>query len=420
MFCGSWDLGQLSLSLLPPQTLFPVLLLLLLLLPPPAPTSTVLESRCIPQGISSKAAFHNFIICFFLFFFLFLSPTVPISGQTNPSCSLGYPLFLLLLLLLLLLLPVALSSFAHICPESSAVAGKGSLSRSVIVARAINALAPTWGSEVKAWLRPIHYQANNVVLSRQPGNHITRGESPLLFGLNWRWQFYSLVKIHKNCVCSLRENDRRFVGVFNRTLSGTSSASLSRMGSLGGWRALTDGVWSRKSPWALPSSANGMDSMASGHWWTCLVMFSLFLNRPLPSSVPLTMPGSSRDPHLPLCFLNRCFPLWFFFFSLLQSTQLIRPPSKQIKAQGHAHELYTPSKHFTSDWHFQRIYIQTWSWCRISYFTFWHIRMDLPAKDMQVWSPFFNTQKSRTAKKQKNVLLKINKSLILVSSGKFA
>ena len=123
-------------------------------------------------------------VFFFFFFFLFLSPTVPISGQTNPSCSLGYPLFLLLLLLLLLLLPVALSSFAHICPESSAVAGKGSLSRSVIVARAINALAPTWGSEVKAWLRPIHYQANNVVLSRQPGNHITRGESPLLFGLN--------------------------------------------------------------------------------------------------------------------------------------------------------------------------------------------------------------------------------------------
>lgn len=41
--------------------------------------------------------------------------------------------------------------------------------------------------------------------------------------------------------------------------------------------------------------------------------------QPPPSSVLLTMPGSSRDLHLPLCFLNRCFPLWFFvllsFFS---------------------------------------------------------------------------------------------------------
>lgn len=163
------------------------------------------------------------------------------------------------------------------------------------------------------------------------------------------------------------------------------------MGSLGGWRALTDGVRSRKSPWALPSSANGMDSMASGHWWTCLVMFSLFLNRPLPSSVPLTMPGSSRDLHLPLCFLNRCFPLCFFFSSLLQSTQLIRPPTKQIKAQGHAHELYTPSKHFTSDWHFQRICIQTWSCCRISYFMFWRIRMEPTCKWYVVCRTFWET-----------------------------
>lgn len=88
--------------------------------------------------------------------------------------------------------------------------------------------------------------------------------------------------------------------------------------------------------------------------------------QPPPSSVLLTMPGSSRDLHLPLCFLNRCFPLWFFlFFLLLQSTQLIRPPSKQIKAQAHAHELYTPYKHFSSDWYFQTIYVQTWSCCLI-------------------------------------------------------
>lgn len=43
-------------------------------------------------------------------------------------------------------------------------------------------------------------------------------------------------------------------------------------------------------------------------------MFSLFLTRPHPQSVFLTMPGSRQDLHLPLCFLNRCFPLWFFLF----------------------------------------------------------------------------------------------------------
>lgn len=55
-----------------------------------------------------------------------------------------------------------------------------------------------------------------------------------------------------------------------------------------------------------------------------------------PSSVLLTMPGSSRDLHLPLCFLNPCF-LWCFLFH----AQLIRPPSKQIRAQGHT-QLTTP------------------------------------------------------------------------------
>lgn len=79
--------------------------------------------------------------------------------------------------------------------------------------------------------------------------------------------------------------------------------------------------------------ANGMDSMASAHWWTCLVMFSLFLNRPLPSSVPLTMPGSSRDPHLPLCFPSPCFPLFFPSLIFLQrNSQLIQTNKNTTQA----------------------------------------------------------------------------------------
>lgn len=54
--------------------------------------------------------------------------------------------------------------------------------------------------------------------------------------------------------------------------------------------------------------------------------------QPPPSSVPLTMPGSSRDLHLPLCFLNRCFPLWFFllfFFFFICTKHTIDPTSIQ-------------------------------------------------------------------------------------------
>lgn len=126
---------------------------------------------------------------------------------------------------------------------------------------------------------------------------------------------------------------------------------------MGRWWALTDGARCRKSQWALPSLASGTDSMASGHWWTRLVMFSLFLNRP-PSSVLLTMPGSSLDLHLLLCFLNRCVPLWFFLFFFFQSTQLIWAPSKQIKAQEHTQTLNVPCKHLTSDSPFQRIHMK--------------------------------------------------------------
>ncbi len=64
----------------------------------------------------------------------------------------------------------------------------------------------------------------------------------------------------------------------------------------------------------------------------------------------------SLSVFLIVVFLYGCSPLFF----LLLSTQLIRASAKQIKAQGHAHEL----KHSTSDSHFQRIYNQTWS-CRL-------------------------------------------------------
>lgn len=60
--------------------------------------------------------------------------------------------------------------FALICPESSSVTGRGSLSTSTIVVGAIITLAPNAGFEVKAWLESKHYQINNTVLSRHPGN----------------------------------------------------------------------------------------------------------------------------------------------------------------------------------------------------------------------------------------------------------
>lgn len=55
-----------------------------------------------------------------------------------------------------------------------------------------------------------------------------------------------------------------------------------------------------------------------------------------PSSVLLTMPGSSRDLHLPLCFLHPCFLSCFLFFF---HAQLIRPPRKQKKStRARAHQ----------------------------------------------------------------------------------
>lgn len=100
------------------------------------------------------------------------------------------------------------------------------------------------------------------------------------------------------------------------------------------------GVRCRKSQWALPSLANGTDPMASGHWWTRLVMFSLFLNRPPHPFFSQCLEVAETYISLSV-FLIVVFLYGFSFFSLslslfLQSTQLIRPPSEQIKAQGHA------------------------------------------------------------------------------------
>lgn len=78
LFCGSWDLGQLSLSVLPPS--------LFLLPPPPTPPSTTLEAHCVPKGTSSKEGFHNFII-----YFLFPSLSLPISGQTSEAAPWDIP-----------------------------------------------------------------------------------------------------------------------------------------------------------------------------------------------------------------------------------------------------------------------------------------------------------------------------------------
>lgn len=107
-------------------------------------------------------------------------------------------------------------------------------------------------------------------LSRQPGNHKTRGiPSFVPFDEEWQLNWFNLI-------CSWKHTKlvpQKLIRVFDLMLSNTSSERCR-------WWSLIDGVRSRKSLWSLPSFANGMDSMASAHWWTCLVMFSLFLNRP--------------------------------------------------------------------------------------------------------------------------------------------
>lgn len=163
-FCGSWDLGQLSLSHLLPTLFLPLY------------PALCYWPTAFPKALLQRQGFK-------LYYLFLISQSVSANNwANNRGYSLGYPRFLLLLLL-----PVALPLFALICPECSATTGRGSLSRSAIVARAINTLAPTRGFEVKAWLQSIHYQTNNISLSRQPGNHKTRG-IPAFVPFDEEWQ----------------------------------------------------------------------------------------------------------------------------------------------------------------------------------------------------------------------------------------
>lgn len=213
----------------------------------------------------------------------FISHSISANKRTNnQSCSLGSPCFLVLLLLLQLCavcpyMAIELSNhrkrqFGLIC---------------VIVTGAINTLAPTSGFEVKAWLQSIHYQINNMVLSRQPGSHKTRGS------------------------CSF-EKRRRSIRDFILMLNINNSAFYQNRasGSLMGidrWGKMQEVTMSFAQS-CQRDRLNGFRPLVNP--------FSNVLTfpQPPPSSVLLTMPGSSLDLHLPLCFLNRCFPLWFFLF----------------------------------------------------------------------------------------------------------
>lgn len=67
-----------------------------------------------------------------------------------------------------------------------------------------------------------------------------------------------------------------------------------------------------------------------------------------PSSVLLTMPGSSRDLHLPLCFLNPCFLSCFLFF--MHNWSGLHANKKEHKG---THTSTTPNnKQSTSDSYF--------------------------------------------------------------------
>lgn len=107
--------------------LLPLILCLLLFLPPPAPPSTMLEANFFSQGTSSTEGIHNFII-----YALFPTLPLPISGQTTKAGISPLPPPA----------PPASSSVlvALICPESPAITGRGSLSRSVLLLRELSTL----------------------------------------------------------------------------------------------------------------------------------------------------------------------------------------------------------------------------------------------------------------------------------------
>lgn len=170
-----------------------------------------------------------------------------------------------------------------------------------------------------------------MVLSRQPGNHKTRGSSSFEKCRRSIWDFILMLNINNSAFYQNRASGSlmgidRWGKMQEVTMSAAQSCQRDR---LNGFRPLV----------------NPFSNV-------------LTFPQPPPSSVLLTMPGSSLDLHLLLCFLNRCVPLWFFLFFFFKSTQLIWAPSKQIKAQEHTQTLNVPCKHLTSDLPFQRIHMK--------------------------------------------------------------
>lgn len=107
---------------------------------------------------------NSFITLLFIF-----DVPVPISGQTTPAAPWDIPASSSCSSLQSL-------SFALICPRRSAITGRGSLSRSVIVEGAIHIFGTKWGIGSQS-MSSAHTlsEKNNMVLSRQPGNHKRRG-----------------------------------------------------------------------------------------------------------------------------------------------------------------------------------------------------------------------------------------------------
>lgn len=159
LFCGSWDLGQLSFCCPPPPFFFFFFLPL-----HPAPCWRPAAS---PEALHQRKGFITT-----LFIFNFSANT----WRNSHGCSLGYPRFLLLLLL-----PVAL-----VCPYmSTEITGRGVLnSRSVIVAGVINIFGTNWGTWSQSMASAAHTlsdkQYSSVQQTRKPQQ---KGESPPLFCL---------------------------------------------------------------------------------------------------------------------------------------------------------------------------------------------------------------------------------------------